>query len=144
MTEQEFFKRLNEIPREIKRLQDEQKTLAWEMGIPVLIEKMKETGKSKLCLRQAGEEGIVQSEELWGTIGEGYYAVKDLELDDDGKLYAVYTTFSEQYDSYEGDFEFGDEEYRKEVDKEICQGILAKNIDTILSDDVFDLEPDEA
>lgn len=143
MTEQEFLKRLKEIPLEIKRLQDEQKTLAWEMGIPALIEKMKETGKSKLCLRQAGDEGYFMEEELWGTIGERYCAIKDLKLGKNGKLYAIYTSVSEQYDSGEGYFEYGDKEYRKEVDKDICQGILAKNIDTILSDEVFDLEPDE-
>ncbi|MCM1005573.1 MAG: hypothetical protein NC402_04675 [Prevotella sp.] len=134
MTNEELKQRLEEIASSIEELQEENKKLAVDYGAQAIIERMKENNCEAIYLRDAEDEDYFCTEDLWFSTDDGRVAAKVLKLID-GKLFVVYTTFEEWGNSYEGSWEYDDEETTVEVDEEVSKNLISQILPAFLDED---------
>ena len=144
MAQNELIAKLKEIDSQISTLDSQRKELVWQEGVPAIIAKMKEMGKSVIELREA-EDYFDHVEDLWGCFEDGYFAVKKIKLNEEGELIAVYSTLWNNEGSYESNWDYDDEDMETVVDKRFSNSILTKIISNLLTDDrIYDVvAPDE-
>ena len=134
MTNKELKHRLEEIASSIEELQEENKKLAVDYGAQAIIERMKENNCEAIYLRDAEDEDYFCTEDLWFSTYDGRVAAKVLKLID-GKLFVVYTTFEQWENSYEGSWEYDDDETTVEVDTEVCENLISQILPAFLDED---------
>lgn len=140
MDERELFDKFDALNSQINAIETEKKKLAWEQGVPAIIAKMKRLGNDVIYLREADNQGIFCTEDLWFFYGDGRFAARTLELEDD-KLFVVYNTIWNQEESYESNWEYGDKDMKAEVDETIAEHLIVEILTTLLaSDEVFEVE----
>lgn len=140
MDEQELFNKFDALNSQIKAIETEKQQLAWEQGVPAIIEKMKRLGKDTVYLRAAEDEEYFSTEDLWFYNGEGRFAARTLELEDD-KLFVVYNTIWNQEESYESNWDYGDDDMKVEVDETTAESLIVQILPTLLAnDEVFEVE----
>lgn len=144
MTNKEIEKKHKEINNQISQLKEEWSDFVWNEGIPFIIAKMKELNTTCVYLRAADDEGYIDStEDLWGNFKDGYYAVKELKLQDDGKLAVVYTSLWNTENSNESSWGYEDDDMVAEVDREISDTIISNILLNLTDDEIYEIEPDE-
>lgn len=143
MTNKELQNRFAEIEKEISALKEERKRLTWEFGIPAIIAKMKELGKSEVDLRLAEDDFNYCTEDLWGMVKDGTYAVRILKLNDDDTLSVLYNTFWEIRETYEERWEYEDDDMETEVDRLVSDNIISNILPDLLDDDIYNFQSDD-
>lgn len=141
----EIFEQFQELDNKIKALTDEKKRIAWEVGVPALIEKMKNLGKRILYLREAEEEaGVWATEQLWFWYGDGRYAARLLTLDEVDRLYVVYNSFWDNESSNSGEWGYDDEDMVAEVTRRVSDTLMVEILPELFEDDcVFEIEDED-
>ncbi len=118
--------------------------LVWIYGMPAIIAKMKELGKNKVYLRDAEDEGYINTGDLWGYFNNGDYAVKLLKLNDDDTLSVVYNTYWNNEDSGESYWGYNDFCGEAVVDEQTSNAIISNIISVLLTNDsIYEVESDE-
>lgn len=118
--------------------------LVWIYGVPAIIAKMKELGKDKVYLRDAEDEGYINTGDLWGCFNYGDYAVKVLKLNDDDTLSVVYNTYWNNEDSGESYWGYNDFCGEAVVDEQTSNAIISNIISVLLTNDsIYEVESDE-
>lgn len=145
MEEKKICTLFSEIDNKVKDLTEEKKRIAWEVGIPALVEKMKRLNKSTLYLREAeSEEDVWATESLWFWGDGGRFAARLLTLDEDGKLHVIYNTLWNNEGSYQSDWGYGEEDIDTEVTKSVSDNLITEILPELLGDDtVFEIEDEE-
>ena len=143
MDEKELYDKFDALNSQINAIETEKKQIAWVHGVPTIIEKMKRLGKDVIYLREADNQGIFCTEELWFFYGNGRFAARTLELEDD-KLFVVYNTIWNKEESYESNWEYGDDDMKAEVDETIAGELIVEILPALLaSDEVFSVNEEE-
>lgn len=128
---------------EISSAQERKANYTWTVGVPAIIEKMKNLGRDTVYLREAeSEQNLFCTEDLWFNALDGYFAAKELSLSDEGKLYVVYNTLWNNEESYRSSWGYDEEDMEAEVDKNISDALITKIISVLMEDDVYNVLPE--
>ena len=130
MDEKELYDKFDALNSQINAIETEKKQIA-------------RPGQGVIYLREADNQGIFCTEELWFFYGNGRFAARTLELEDD-KLFVVYNTIWNKEESYESNWEYGDDDMKAEVDETIAGELIVEILPALLaSDEVFSVNEEE-